>query len=159
MDEMSNSSSLIKTHWWLPVMILQVGCLGLTSVITSPQVSMVNGTSETRVWIGVPSWTFHIMKELFYPMHARNLSSGENTSLFTHSWMPFSTASGFLASYDQMMTGASGVFWKIVPFYPVAKSFPEFETAMVEISISCPLKNSCLCLSWRFSMTSRPPIL
>ena len=97
---------------------------------------MVNGTSDTRVWIGVPSWTFHIMKELFYPMHARNLSSGENTSRFTHSWMPFNTASGFLASYDQMMTGASGVFWKIVPFYPVAKSFPEFETAMVEISIS-----------------------
>jgi hypothetical protein len=34
------------------------------------------------------------------------------------------------------MIGASGSFWKIVPSWPVAKNYPEFEIAMAEISIS-----------------------
>jgi hypothetical protein len=39
------------------------------------------------------------------------------------------------------MIGESGNFWKTVPSYPVATMFPDFETAMAEISISCPLRN------------------
>ena len=74
------------------------------------QVSIVNGVSDTRVWIGDPSCTFQITNVLFYPVQARNLSSGEKANRVTHSEIPFKTASGFLVSYDQIMTGASGVF-------------------------------------------------
>lgn len=57
------------------------------------------------------------------------------------------------------MIGASGNFWKTVPTYPVAITSPDFETAIAEISISCPLKNYYWCLSCKFSKTSSPPML
>ena len=41
-----------------------------------------------------------------------------------------------------LMMGASGTLWNTVPFWPVAMMFPEFETAIAEISISWPLRKA-----------------
>lgn len=48
MEAMSNSSILMFTWVWLPVIKVYVGCLGLISVRRGPQARSENGASVTR---------------------------------------------------------------------------------------------------------------
>ena len=82
----------------------------MVTSMESPQVRTVIGNSVTLVWIAVPSLVSQMMKVLFSPRAARNLSSGLKASTFTLTCMPLRTAMGSLVSKFQRIIGASGSF-------------------------------------------------